>query len=650
MAFSNFPYTDFHNLNLDWVLETITNLIADWKSYNESWDNWKTEIETQFDNLVDFVYTHLSSLVDESVKKELEAMLESGELARIVEDVISKYTDEIKDNRVSNRWLIENQPRFDDFLGIRGTIYSNDETNKIVRDKDVIKECGFHRIRLDAWWDELADFSGSNGYPILGYNGTITAIERVYNAGFKLDINITANQRMTSGTSKFPTTDEEIRDFIAIVRRFVTDLKNRQIIEGVRLELWNEPETFGVTALEYYNVAVRFYETVKSIADYPVIVGNNSFIPNVLIEDYAKLGLFEYGDYYCCHPYTGNNFSENPLNISERYLELFSCLAFKNGIKVHAGEYGFLTSTYTSGYSTAQTLDLMKFGFSSADYFALYGRYGILGDDGSLTPIANDFKALNSALHGWIYVQPLKTTSDGSILQFIDANENFKYIAYAKTGGKISFNDSSYDVDIVPNVLDIAYSKNCYSNSYADAYNTLFKMQNVMMSKGQISGLVHATQHLRDITGNGIYIYFAGGNDVPVKWLQNDYGMMISMASAEYVTHIAYSGLSNDVYVDFSSDRGNTWRGWKSLNADKSGHFTQPNFDTLTDEGEYSFSGGFTYAGTSNTNAYGIIFVTNRGDDLYVLQEYYNNVDGSRWWRIGVKSGSTVDWRDWSNK
>lgn len=26
MAFSNFPYTDFHNLNLDWTLETTKDL------------------------------------------------------------------------------------------------------------------------------------------------------------------------------------------------------------------------------------------------------------------------------------------------------------------------------------------------------------------------------------------------------------------------------------------------------------------------------------------------------------------------------------------------------------------------------------------------------------------------------------------------
>ena len=33
MAFSNFPYTDFHNLNLDWVLATTKDLNAKWDDY-----------------------------------------------------------------------------------------------------------------------------------------------------------------------------------------------------------------------------------------------------------------------------------------------------------------------------------------------------------------------------------------------------------------------------------------------------------------------------------------------------------------------------------------------------------------------------------------------------------------------------------------
>ncbi len=41
MAFSNFPYTDFHNLNLDWLLKSMKDLIAEWESYADYLDEWK---------------------------------------------------------------------------------------------------------------------------------------------------------------------------------------------------------------------------------------------------------------------------------------------------------------------------------------------------------------------------------------------------------------------------------------------------------------------------------------------------------------------------------------------------------------------------------------------------------------------------------
>lgn len=51
MAFSNFPYTDFHNLNLDWVLETTKNLDKEWNVYHTEWEAWKNEVTHYVDNL-----------------------------------------------------------------------------------------------------------------------------------------------------------------------------------------------------------------------------------------------------------------------------------------------------------------------------------------------------------------------------------------------------------------------------------------------------------------------------------------------------------------------------------------------------------------------------------------------------------------------
>ena len=49
MFFNRFPYTDFHELNLDLILETIKNVVAEWAAtltaWNETQQAWHDEQE-----------------------------------------------------------------------------------------------------------------------------------------------------------------------------------------------------------------------------------------------------------------------------------------------------------------------------------------------------------------------------------------------------------------------------------------------------------------------------------------------------------------------------------------------------------------------------------------------------------------------------
>ena len=51
MAFENFPFTDLHNLNLDWLLSTVKNLDSKWDNYYTQWDAWQHGITDYIDNL-----------------------------------------------------------------------------------------------------------------------------------------------------------------------------------------------------------------------------------------------------------------------------------------------------------------------------------------------------------------------------------------------------------------------------------------------------------------------------------------------------------------------------------------------------------------------------------------------------------------------
>ena len=81
MAFSNFPYTDFHNLNLDWILETVKDLDTKWDAYYTQWNKWQTSVQNYIDNL-DYIT---------AIDNYLDALKASGELSNIIDTWLTEY-------------------------------------------------------------------------------------------------------------------------------------------------------------------------------------------------------------------------------------------------------------------------------------------------------------------------------------------------------------------------------------------------------------------------------------------------------------------------------------------------------------------------------------------------------------------------------
>lgn len=81
MAFSNFPYTDFHNLNLDWLLDTVKDLDTKWDSYYTQWNKWQNDVQNYIDNL-EYIA---------AIDKYLDALKASGELSDIIDTWLTDY-------------------------------------------------------------------------------------------------------------------------------------------------------------------------------------------------------------------------------------------------------------------------------------------------------------------------------------------------------------------------------------------------------------------------------------------------------------------------------------------------------------------------------------------------------------------------------
>lgn len=81
MAFSNFPYTDFHNLNLDWILETTRDLNTKWDDYYKQWNKWQQDVQNYIDNL-DYI---------KAIDDYMDNLKASGELSDIIDTWLTDY-------------------------------------------------------------------------------------------------------------------------------------------------------------------------------------------------------------------------------------------------------------------------------------------------------------------------------------------------------------------------------------------------------------------------------------------------------------------------------------------------------------------------------------------------------------------------------
>lgn len=81
MAFSNFPYTDFHNLNLDWLLDTVKDLNIKWDDYYKQWNKWQSDVQNYIDNL-DYI---------KAIDDYMDNLKASGELSDIIDTWLTDY-------------------------------------------------------------------------------------------------------------------------------------------------------------------------------------------------------------------------------------------------------------------------------------------------------------------------------------------------------------------------------------------------------------------------------------------------------------------------------------------------------------------------------------------------------------------------------
>ena len=101
--FNKYPYTDFHELNLDWVLETIKQLVADWEEYHTSltgeWNDMQEDwhdVEEAWISLKNYVENYFATLnVQDEVNHKLDQMALDGTLDSLLLPYFNAYKEDI---------------------------------------------------------------------------------------------------------------------------------------------------------------------------------------------------------------------------------------------------------------------------------------------------------------------------------------------------------------------------------------------------------------------------------------------------------------------------------------------------------------------------------------------------------------------------
>ena len=91
--YRHFPYTNFHEMNLDEIIKMMKTLTEEWLQYYTTWNEWRNETNTAFEELRQFVIDSFDNLnVTQAVSDKIDEMIEDGTFDNILGKFFEHFT------------------------------------------------------------------------------------------------------------------------------------------------------------------------------------------------------------------------------------------------------------------------------------------------------------------------------------------------------------------------------------------------------------------------------------------------------------------------------------------------------------------------------------------------------------------------------
>lgn len=210
MAIIQTPGTNFHDLNLDWLLNQMKNCLAEWASTKEDWEDLKQD-NADFKAFVTNYFDNLD--LSEEVSAKIDAMVEDGTLLELItydEGEGSALSD------VAAQWLSAHITQetgyvIDDSLTVEGAAADAKATGDAIT--DLRSAINLNNSMAIIQPENMFDGLFSSGF--MAPNGTVTASDSYQHNKNKIEVNAndtitfwyysTSQQAMTSATVRFLT-------------------------------------------------------------------------------------------------------------------------------------------------------------------------------------------------------------------------------------------------------------------------------------------------------------------------------------------------------------------------------------------------------------------------------------------------------------